>query len=136
MGYVVSKADKHNKTIYDILPERRHKELYYIGRLDKESSGLLLLTNDTTLVDYYEHPGNKVYKTYEVQIKEPFKSKDITKCTRGFLVTPEGEMVYGKQDEVEEEEEFKPRGHHSSRDNKKQGRGGKKQTVLSGSRTG
>jgi len=50
------------------------------------------------------------------------------------MVTPEGDMVYGTQDEIEEEVEFKPRGHHSSRDNKAQRRGGKKDTVLSGSR--
>ncbi len=135
VGYVVSKADKHNKTIYDMLPERRHKELYYIGRLDKESSWLLLLTNDTKLVEYYEHPGNSVYKVYEVQIKEPFKSKDIQKCTKWFMVTPEGDMVYGKQDVQEEEAEFKPRGDHSSRYNKSQRRWNQKQTVLSGGRT-
>jgi len=37
-GYVCSKDDPHNKIIYDILPESRHKDFWYIGRLDKEST--------------------------------------------------------------------------------------------------
>jgi 16S rRNA U516 pseudouridylate synthase RsuA-like enzyme len=36
-GYVVSKEDKHNKTIFELLPESWRKDFYYIGRLDKNS---------------------------------------------------------------------------------------------------
>lgn len=85
-GYAVSKADKHNKTIYDLLPASWQKDFYYIGRLDKESHGLLLLTNDPALVDYYEKPENNVYKFYEVQIDKPFKSQHIQKVKKGILV--------------------------------------------------
>ncbi len=105
VGYVVSKADKFNKTIYDILPERRHKEYYYIGRLDKESSWLLLLTNDPTLVDYYEHPVHKIHKVYEVQINAPLKSKDILKMTKGARVTEDGVLVSKMPLEGADEEE-------------------------------
>lgn len=54
-GYVVSKADPHEQTIYKLLPHEYQKR-YYIGRLDKESHGLLLMTDDPKLVHEYEHP--------------------------------------------------------------------------------
>lgn len=85
--YVVSKADKHNKTIYDILPASWKRDFYYIGRLDKNSSGLLLLTNDTNLVDYYENPKYNIHKTYEVMIDRPFKSKDKKRASVWVRVT-------------------------------------------------
>ena len=53
--YVVSKSDPHNSTIYEILPEE-FKNRYYIGRLDKDSRGLVLLTDAPALVHQFEHP--------------------------------------------------------------------------------
>ena len=84
--YAVSKEDKHNKTIYSLLPQSWQKDFYYIGRLDKDSHGLLLLTNDPTLVDYYEKPENNVHKIYEVQIDRPLKTYDIEKAKKWVLV--------------------------------------------------
>ncbi len=81
-GYAVSKEDKHNKTIYELLPASRKKDFYYIGRLDKDSHGLLLLTNDPALVDYYEKPENDIHKIYEVQIDKPIKSNHIQQAKR------------------------------------------------------
>ena len=66
-GYVVSKSDPHNATIYELLDQQYH-DRYYIGRLDKDSHGLILLTNDPTLVDQYEHPSHGHIKIYRVQI--------------------------------------------------------------------
>lgn len=54
-GYVVSKADPHEPTIYKLLPHE-YQKWYYIGRLDKESHGLLLMTDDPKLVHEFEHP--------------------------------------------------------------------------------
>lgn len=81
-GYVVSKDDPHNKTIYDILPERWLSEYRYIGRLDKDSTGLLLLTNDSQLVHYYESPQTNIHKIYEVQIDKALRSKDKIKMKK------------------------------------------------------
>ena len=61
-GFVVSNSDQHNKTIYEMLPDRYQKGYYYIGRLDKDSHGLLLLTNEPVLVNYYENPKSKIEK--------------------------------------------------------------------------
>ncbi len=68
VGYVCSKHDQHNKTIYRLLGDQ-YKNYYYIGRLDKESRGLVMLTNDPKVVHQYEHPRHKVEKEYIVTVK-------------------------------------------------------------------
>lgn len=67
VGYVCSKFDAHNKTIYYLLGEQ-YRNYYYIGRLDKESRGLVMLTNDPEIVHKYEHPRQKVTKEYIVTV--------------------------------------------------------------------
>ncbi len=76
LGYVVSKNDPHNRTIYEILPKKYHN-WRYIGRLDKNSSGLLLLTDDSSLVHKYEHPKFNLQKEYLVQLDHQLSSADI-----------------------------------------------------------
>lgn len=68
IGYVCSKQDSYNKTIYRLLGQQ-YKNYYYIGRLDKESRGLVMLTNDPKTVDQYEHPRHHVTKEYIVTVK-------------------------------------------------------------------
>jgi 23S rRNA pseudouridine2605 synthase len=76
MGYVVSKSDPHNTTIYELLP-KEFQGFYYIGRLDKDSHGLLLLTNDPKLVNGFEHPKFEIEKEYIVKIDRPLTSRDV-----------------------------------------------------------
>ncbi len=83
-GYVVSKSDKYNKTIFDLLPKSWKKDMYYIWRLDKNSRGLLLLTNIPELVDRFENPKNKVFKIYEVKLNKPIKTNDLEKLKKGI----------------------------------------------------
>lgn len=66
-GYVVSRDGQGNKTIYDLLPPELH-HLNPIGRLDKESSGLLLLTNNGELAHQLTHPSFRKTKIYEVTL--------------------------------------------------------------------
>jgi 23S rRNA pseudouridine2605 synthase len=75
-GYVVSKSDPHNTTIYELLPEK-YKDYYYIGRLDKESRGLLLLTNTPEIIHLYEHPKFNKKKEYLIQLSSSMSLKDI-----------------------------------------------------------
>lgn len=101
-GLVVSKDDPDNKTIYAELPEHRLKTYRYIGRLDKESSGLLLLSNNPRLVDYYENPHNKIHKIYEVHIDKPLRTNHMIKATKWIRVTEDGEKASeGYQGEAE-----------------------------------
>lgn len=86
-GLVVSKDDPHNKTIFTQLPASRKKDFYPIGRLDKDSHGLLLLTNMPELVDYYENPRSKIHKVYEVVIDKQLTSHHAEKMKKGINVT-------------------------------------------------
>lgn len=81
IGLVCSKSDPHNKTIYELLPSK-FANYFYIGRLDKDSRGLLLMTNDSALVNKFEHPSNKVEKEYLVQIDRPFSNNDYVKMRK------------------------------------------------------
>ena len=76
--YVVSKSDPHNSTIYELLPEG-FKKRYYIGRLDKDSHGLVLLTNTPSLVHQFEHPKFQIEKEYLIQLSTPFREWDRQK---------------------------------------------------------
>ncbi len=87
--YVVSKSDKHNKTIFELLPKSRQKDFYYIWRLDKYSHWLLLLTNSPEIVDYYENPKNKIIKIYEVKTDKPLKTSHIQRLKTWLNVDPE-----------------------------------------------
>lgn len=88
---VVSKDDKHNKTIYEYFPKSWEKDFWYIWRLDKDSTGLLLLTNTPELVDRYENPINNIYKVYEVEIDRPYRTKDVRKSTKWIDLTEDWE---------------------------------------------
>ena len=70
VGYVVSRDGQGSQTIYDILPQQ-YRLLKPIGRLDKDSSGLLLLTNDGTLANELTHPRYQKTKVYEVTLGKP-----------------------------------------------------------------
>ncbi len=70
VGYVCSRAGQGNKTVYDLLPEELHY-LNPVGRLDKNSSGLLLLTNDGDLANMLTHPRYQKVKMYEVELDSP-----------------------------------------------------------------
>jgi 23S rRNA pseudouridine2605 synthase len=72
VGFVVSRQGQGSRTIYDILPSEYH-QLNPIGRLDKDSSGLLLLTNDGELANALTHPSYQKRKVYEVTLNKPLQ---------------------------------------------------------------
>ena len=71
-GYVVSRNGQGSRTIYDLLPQVLH-DLKPVGRLDKASSGLLLLTNDGDLAHHLTHPSYRKVKRYEVHLDHPLQ---------------------------------------------------------------
>lgn len=88
-GYITTRADeKGRKTIYDLLPEAYH-ELKPVGRLDKDTSGLLLLTNDGDLINRLTHPKYKVPKRYRVNIKGNFTAKEANLFAEGVDIGEE-----------------------------------------------
>jgi 23S rRNA pseudouridine2605 synthase len=71
-GYVVSRDGQGSLTIYDLLPAE-YQQLNPVGRLDKYSSGLLLLTNDGELAQLLTHPSQQKQKVYEITLDMPLE---------------------------------------------------------------
>lgn len=91
-GYITTSDDeKGRKTIYDIIPpELQH--LKPVGRLDKDSSGLIILTNDGEFINEMTHPSIKVPKVYIVTINGRFTPDDAEKMFNGIEIeTDSGE---------------------------------------------
>jgi len=85
MGYISSRKDEQGrKTVIDILPIKDY--IYPVGRLDYNTSGLLLLTNDGEVANTLIHPRYKIQKTYIVEINNFFSNDDIKDFERGLLL--------------------------------------------------
>ncbi len=77
-----SSDEKGRKTVLDLVPSG--ERLYPVGRLDRHTTGLLLLTNDGDLAHRLMHPSFGVEKTYLVTTKTPVSKLDLDKLTRGI----------------------------------------------------
>jgi 23S rRNA pseudouridine2605 synthase len=85
-GYLTTKSDdRSRRTIYDLLP-RHLPKLAHVGRLDLESEGLLLLTNDGELTVRLTHPRFKVPKEYLVTLDREFDMAESAKVKRGVYL--------------------------------------------------
>ncbi|MDP3976094.1 MAG: pseudouridine synthase [bacterium] len=83
-GYVCTKSDVHaDKLVYELLPAQ-YQSLFSIGRLDKDSEGLLLFTNDGELANSMAHPRAKKEKIYQATIKGRLRESDIRKISTGL----------------------------------------------------
>ncbi|UCH51929.1 MAG: rRNA pseudouridine synthase [Chloroflexota bacterium] len=85
-GIITTPSDERGRrTVLDILPAKyRQLRLYPVGRLDKDSTGLLLLTNDGELTYRLTHPKFEHEKEYLIQIDGRLKPAEKTKLERGF----------------------------------------------------
>ena len=85
-GYVTTKSDDRSRpTIYELLP-RHLPQLAHVGRLDLESEGLLLLTNDGELTVRLTHPRYKVPKEYRVTLDREFDMAESAKVKKGVYL--------------------------------------------------
>jgi 23S rRNA pseudouridine2605 synthase len=89
VGYTVSKSDPHNDTIYDILPSWRKQKYYPIGRLDKDSCWLLLLTDNAARVNQLSHPRYEHQKLYHVLLKQPRNPQHNDVVLQGIVIYDE-----------------------------------------------
>ncbi|MBT4575299.1 MAG: rRNA pseudouridine synthase [Candidatus Cloacimonetes bacterium] len=84
--YLVSKKDDFDRRlIYDLLPDFG-TNLFYIGRLDYMSEGLLLLTNDGDFAEKIIHPKYKLEKVYKVKIKGKISDANIDQLRTGIIL--------------------------------------------------
>lgn len=99
-GYITSADDeKDRKIIYDILPPIMHN-LKPVGRLDKDSSGLIILTNDGDLVNELTHPSIKVPKVYIVSVDGKVHLHHLEKMAQGIEIEPE-KVAYAESQVIE-----------------------------------
>jgi 23S rRNA pseudouridine2605 synthase len=85
-GFVSTRSDPHARdTIFDLVPTK-FPRLFNIGRLDAQSEGLLLLTNDGDLAQRLTHPRFKIEKEYEVTLDRPWNSEHAEKLSRGIFL--------------------------------------------------
>ena len=92
-GYITTSDDeKGRKTIYDLLPESMYN-LKPVGRLDKDSTGLLILTNDGDLINALTHPSVKVPKIYLVSVDAKMHPHEFEQMAKGIEIEP-GKIAY------------------------------------------
>src|SRR5688500_18947397 len=74
-----SQDEKGRKTVIDLLAKKVPERVYPVGRLDRNTSGLILLTNDGELTKKLSHPSHKVPKVYQATLDKNLSLKDMEK---------------------------------------------------------
>jgi 23S rRNA pseudouridine2605 synthase len=86
-GYVTTVSDPfHEKTVLELLKGTIKNRVYPVGRLDMETTGLLLLTNDGDLAEHLAHPRHEIKKSYHVVVDRPLQEKDLAIIKRGVYL--------------------------------------------------
>lgn len=84
-GYVTSMDDPHEEKLVRELIHTKER-VYPVGRLDKWTGGLLLLTNDGDFANMVMHPSHEITKTYYVKVDKPFHRDDLIALRKGIRI--------------------------------------------------
>ena len=84
---VALRSEDDDKTVRDLLPKNLQGKIYPIGRLDKETEGLLILTNDGVLTYRLTHPKFYHEKEYEVTVDHPITDGALSKLEKGITIS-------------------------------------------------
>ena len=79
-----AKDDKNRKTVVDLIDT--NMRIYPVGRLDYDTTGLIILTNDGDLANYLMHPKNMIKKTYLAKIEGILHKEEIDKLKKGIVI--------------------------------------------------
>ncbi|WPP53370.1 pseudouridine synthase [Catalinimonas niigatensis] len=86
-NYITTTDDpEERKTVMQLVAKACEERIYPVGRLDRNTTGLLLLTNDGELADKLAHPSNNVKKLYQVDIDKPITDEDFLKIQDGVTL--------------------------------------------------
>ena len=105
-GVISATDDKKMQTVVDLLPEERRRDIFPVGRLDKDTEGLLLITNNGELAHRLLSPKYHVDKKYFARIRGRVTDEDVRAFARGipledFTCMP-ADLVIKKSDETSE----------------------------------
>lgn len=81
--------DKHQSTVLDLIESKKRKDLFPVGRLDKDTEGLLLITNDGQLAHHLLSPKRHVDKVYYAQIEGVLKPEYVEQFAKGLNIGDE-----------------------------------------------
>ncbi len=96
-GYITTVSDdRDRRTVMDLVGKACDERIYPVGRLDRNTTGVLLFTNDGELAKKLTHPKHEVEKIYRVELNDSFKASDLDKLKAGI----ELEDGFIKPDEV------------------------------------
>ena len=88
-GVISATTDKKEKTVLDLIGEKQRKGLFPVGRLDKDTEGLLLITNDGELAHRLLSPKKHVDKVYYVRVQGELAEEDIRRLAEGIDIGEE-----------------------------------------------
>ncbi|MGM0581663.1 MAG: pseudouridine synthase [Bacteroidota bacterium] len=86
-GFITTMDDpKGRKTVMDLISAAGDERIYPVGRLDRNTTGLLLFTNDGELAKKLTHPKHKIKKIYQVELDKPITEEDFLKIEEGVTL--------------------------------------------------
>ena len=90
-GVITATTDSRDRTVLDLLGEDRRKDLFPVGRLDKDTEGLLLITNDGPLAHRLLSPKKHVDKCYYAKVRGEVTGEDVEQFAQGLFLAGLGE---------------------------------------------
>ena len=85
-GVITATTDRREPTVLDLLGEKRRRDLFPVGRLDKDTEGLLLITNDGALAHRLLSPRKHVDKCYYARIQGEVTARDVERFAEGLCI--------------------------------------------------
>ena len=95
--YISTNKDTHNRRVVFDLIKGINKRLFSVGRLDRKTTGVLLLTNDGDIAKKLTHPSYKIKKIYSVTLEKKISNDEISQIKNGLFIEDE----YIKVDNIE-----------------------------------
>lgn len=106
-GVISATKDHKDQTVLDLIKDSKRHDLFPVGRLDKDTVGLLLITNDGELAHNLLSPTKHISKTYYAKVRGYVKEEDIAKFKKGIVLedntqTKPAELIILKSGDISE----------------------------------
>lgn len=101
-GFITtSKDEKNRKTVMDLVSNATTARIFPVGRLDRQTTGVLLFTNDGYLTKKLTHPSHDIKKIYHVTLDRKLTASDMAEIKKGVRLIPEGIAVVDQVSYIE-----------------------------------